>query len=933
MNRKNRESPGNTPEAISRSSPDALLATKLLLPASSHEIIVRSHLLALLNAGLHQRLILLSAAAGFGKTTLLTSWVRSCVPGPQPVAWVSLDVSDNAPFQFWTYVLTALEHCQPGLSRLPFAALHDNPQPSWQAMLTALINGLAQRHEHLVLVLDDYEVITEPEIHALLSSLLTHLPSTLCVVIATRTDPPFSLARLRAQAHVLELRAEQLRATREEMTAFLCDVMDLRLSEQNIRDVDARLQGWWVGMQLAALAFQGKAPSQDFLQVSQGNQPALFEYLVQEVLSRQSERVQRFLLCTSILSRLGNSLCNAVLEQRDSQILLEEVVRSNLFLSPLDSERQWYAYHPFFAEVLRAQLEQTIPTEVPRLHLRASQWYAAHQMRGEAIQHALQAREWSWAATLLEQIPSQHIWSRFKDALLRSWMEHLPHEVVRERPRLCLAAAQSLFWIAPPAATERWVRDARSAWARTHQREAQAGSVPGTAEPKAPTSLLGEIAALQATIAGFYDGDTGAAQAFCQEALTHLEEQQGAARLQVTFAQARAEIARGNFEHALQHVEVGRGRIKAEGDDVLESLYLCEAVWESMMAGKLHQAWQWSQEAIHALQTLEGHQSSQVCWPSTYQAKILHEWNHLEEAQGLAEQAIQLGEQTEMLALLPFGYAVLLQLALSQGKWEEARKVSQQIAYVGRIMSSPYRAAIWSCVDQMRFWLACDELGQARRWVNELNREAPLVSALARERQNIAYARLLLAEAQPEHALHLLLPLVERAIATQRWYHVLEMWLLQIQAYSLLHNQQEALARLAQAVHLGATEGYIRRFVDEGPFMAELLSHIKEQDARKEDLPYLETLLRAFNSHPVPQPTQRASESYPTLLDPLSAREQEVLHLLERGASNQEIAETLVVAIDTIKHHVSNILSKLEVANRTQAVARARDLGLLSAGE
>ena len=644
------------------------------------------------------------------------------------------------------------------------------------------------------------------------------------------------------------------------MTAFLRDVMNLRLSEQDIQDVDARIQGWWTGMQLAALAFKGQASPKDLFRALQGTQPALFEYLVQEVLNRQEEQVQTFLLRTSLLSRLCSSLCNAVLQQQDSQCFLEEVERSNLFLTPLDKERQWYAYHPLFAEALRARLEQAAPAEVPLLHLRASQWYAAHQMRSEAIQHALQAHEWSWAATLMEQIPSQHIWSRFKDALLLSWMEQLPREVVRERPRLCLAKAQSLFWIAPPGITESWLCDARSAWARVHQQEGRAGSVRGRYEPEAPTSLLGEIATLQATIAGFYHGDAGATQAFCQDALTHLEEQQWAARLQVAFAQARANISKGDFERAMQQVQNAWGRIKVEGDYTLEGVYLCEAGWESMMAGKLHQAWQWSQQAIH---TLGGHQPALLCWPYGYQAKILLEWNRLEEAQHLAERAIEMGEQTEMLAFLPFGYTILLQLALSQERWEEARNVSQQLAYVGRIMASPYRAALWSSVDQMRFWLAGDDLEQARRWASDLRRKAPLVSPLAREKQDIAFIRLLLAESQPDHALYLLLPLVERATATQRWYNVLELLLLQVQAYHLQQQQREALARLSQAVHLGVSEGYIRRFVDEGPRMAALLSQLREQEHQEDHLPYLETLLHAFSQRSEAQPTRLKSDPPP----------------------------------------------------------------------
>ena len=935
MDHINQKPQGNAPEPVPRASSDPLLVTKFLPPTLSHELIARPRLLALLNTGLHRRLVLISAAAGFGKTTLLASWVRSLAPGHPKAAWVSLDAGDNAPVQFWTYVLTALEQCQPGLSPLPVASLSEMPQPSWQAVLTALVNNLARQREHLVLVLDNYEEMTEPTIHAQLAFLLEHLPPMLCVVVATQTDPPFSLARLRAQAQIQELRTKQLRASREEITTFLCNVMDLRLTEQETREVDVYLQGWWAGIQLAALSLKGGAHPSDLLQARQGTQPELFAYLVQEVLNRQKKQVQRFLLRTSILPCLCNSLCDTVLEQQDSQFFLEEVERANLFLNPLDEQRQWYAYCPFWASVLRARLEQTSPTEVPLLHLRASQWYAAQQMRSDAIQSALQAHDWPWAALQMEQIPAQRLFF-LEYALLPSWIEQLPREVVRERPRLCLAYARSLLWVAHPGITESWVHDARSAWTRAQRREEQTASARGAHEPEAPASLLGEIAALQATIASFYHGDAGATRAFCQEALSHLDEQQRILRCHITLAQARANFSQGHFAHTMQQMQTEWSQIKAEDDRVLESAYLNVVIQEMILMGNLHQAWQFCEQALHALQTLEGDQSTWLCWHYASQASLLHEWNQLEEAQHLAEQAIELGEQAEVLAFLPLAYTLLMRIALSQERLEEAQKASQQLDYAWRVMPSPYRAATWSSVDQMRFWLAGGNLEQARHWVSDLEQKDPLVSPLARERQQVACVRLLLAKAQPDQALTLLNPLVKQATVTQRWNHVLEMWLLQTQAYQMLQRQQDVLSLLSQAVHLGAPEGYIRRFVDEGALIADLLSQLRQQTPHMEDLPYLETLLGAFNQQPILQPTDRKKEpslSPQPLLDPLTTREQEVLHLLARGASNQEIAEALVVVAGTVKHHITHILSKLEATNRTQAVVRARALGLLSQGE
>lgn len=931
--RPNEEMP--EPASDTHTFPTHLLATKFFVPMPPHALIARSRLTQILDAGFHQHipLILVSAAAGFGKTTLLAAWIRSFPPGHPSVAWVSLDTRDNAPVQFWTYVLTALDACQPGLGTTPFASLHEEPQPAWQSMLTALINTLAQRSEPLLLVLDNYEEITEPTIHALISSLIEHLPSPVCVVLATRADPPFSLARLRARAQILELRTELLRSTEEEEATFLREGMDLHLSEQEIQEVKERTQGWWAGLQLAALALRGRAHPMDLLHELRGNQRAIRDYLVHEVLQRQSAAVQTFLLRTSILDRFSAPLCDALLEQQESQQLLAELERANLFLQALDQHHRWYMYHPLFAEALRSHLEQTAPAEVPALHVRASHWYAAQHMRSEAIEHALRAREWPWAADLIEHLPSQRIWNRLAYALLPSWIEQLPPEVAHTRPRLCLASAQALFWTAPPEVAERWLRDAREAWAVIHAQEEHTSVVDSKRELAAPTSLLGEIAALQAVMAGYYHGDAGATRALCQEALTHLGPQQWATRVQVALAQAIGDFSSGHLASSNQKMQDMSMRAQAEGDLTTSVLFMSRASLGMILSGKLHQAWQFLQHTIQRVTTPDGHLPALAYLLYTLQAEILREWNRLEEAHECAEQAIRMAEQTETIALLQMGYSVLLRIELSQGALECARTTTQCLEDAWKRMPSPYRFAIYSSVEQIRFWLACGEVAQANAWAHQVEHEEPLISPLAQVRQQMALVRVWLAESHPDKALDLLASLERRARVMECWNYVIEIQVLQTLAYQMCDQQQAARSALSQALHLAAPESYIRRFADEGPSLANILCQLREPEQHREPHAYLDTLLMACNQACVvpSQPVQvRASAPPQPLLDPLSARELEVLHLVAQGASNQAIADTFVISVDTVKHHVSNILSKLEVTNRTQAVARARILGLLS---
>jgi LuxR family maltose regulon positive regulatory protein len=412
---------------------DQLLTTKFFVPAATHTLFARPRLLALLDAGLKGSLTLISASAGYGKTTLLSAWVRSLPKGNPLLAWISLDEGDNEPTRFWSYVFTALDNCQEGLCTSLLMLLQDQQPPSIEYLLTELIETLSRSKRQFLLVLDDYHLITEPSISASLRFLLEHLPPQLHVQISTRTDLPFSLAALRAHDQVVEIRTAQLRTTLEEASLFLGEVMGVTLANHEIELVEARTEGWLVGLQLIGLSRQTRATPTDLLAEASGSQDYILDYLTEEVLRQQEEALQSFLLRTSILQRLSAPLCDAVLEQTGSQQMLEQLEQANLFLVSLDEHRRWYRYHALFAEALRARLEQSSQEEVKVLHLRASAWYEQHSQTYEAVYHALQAKAWQRAADLIESVANTCRRSG-EWRTVRRWVEQLPPAVVRARP-------------------------------------------------------------------------------------------------------------------------------------------------------------------------------------------------------------------------------------------------------------------------------------------------------------------------------------------------------------------------------------------------------------------------------------------------------------------------------------------------------------------
>ena len=838
-----------------------LLATKFYAPMSPGMLIRRPRLHALLNESLKSALTLVSAPAGFGKTTLLSTWTQSLPATQAQVAWLSLDEDENDLQLFWTYVLSALDQQQPERFTPLFKSLQSPQAPPLHSILTSLINLARESSEHLVLVLDDYHVITEQQVHTTLSYLVEHLPPQLHIILATRTDPPLPLSLLRTRRLLREIRTEQLRCSMQETKAFFQHVVGTPLPDQTIQEVVARTEGWLAGLQLLALSLPEHVDPLTLLQEVSGEQRYILDYLIEVVLQKQPPEVQRFLLGTCILERLSASLCDAVMEQMGSQAMLEYLERANLFVVSLDHKRQWYRYHALFAETLSYQLQQRYAGLVPLLHHRASHWYAQHQQATQAILHAFKAKEWHWAADLIEQNypPLIHCAlgaNRYILVQIRQWIEQLPAEILAGRPHFCVACVHLLWTITPHCLLSTWLDLAETALKASFKEqmptEVSRGS-PSLQEQQERTDLLGRLLTLRAFLHSFQE-DGQVALTLDEQALALLSPENTAFRAIVAFVNSRA-CYTSSLNDVVAAIKFGNqgARLAQQASQpavaicIMSLNFIC-LIW----AGRLHEAeWLIQQALLQEIPSGDSH-LPEVGWIMLSQAEILHERNQLAAAQALVTEAIALCEQSIALASfhhLCQGYAIQIRICLSRADVDAACTFLKQVQQLGTLMNQLVYLDAYSyftIVDQVRVWLACGELDRATCWAEALGVREQHLTPFARERLEVALARIYLAKDQPTVALQRLDPALQRATAGQRWGHVLEIRLLQALAHQRLDEEAQALAALSEAVRLGEPECYLRSFVDEGTPMADLLSRLRQEQGHFGLTPYLDTLLAAF---------------------------------------------------------------------------------------
>jgi LuxR family transcriptional regulator, maltose regulon positive regulatory protein len=923
------EPPATTASTAATAERGVLLATKLHIPRTRPGFVARPRLADRLAAAHGGELTLVCAPAGFGKTALLADWARR---DRRPVAWLSLDEGDNDPARFWRQVAAALDQVQAGTGKRVGALLGPPAPRSFEGLVTALVNELNGVAEEPVLVLDDYHLIQAPAVHQSVGFLLGHLPACLRLVLASRADPPLPLARLRARGQLVELRERDLRFTPQEAAALLRTAVGPELPEAAVAALVDRTEGWVAGLQLAALSLQGRGDLAEFVASFLGSHRYVLDYLTEEVLARQPDQMVGFLLETSVLARLSGPLCEAVTGRADSQRLLEQAERTGLFLVPLDEVRGWWRYHQLFADLLRARLQQQQPERVPQLHRVAAAWCEQRGLVDDAVRHALAAGEAVWAARLLER-HFDELLRRSEDPTLRRWLRVLPAELVRSRPRLCLAqafvaaAAGDVEAIQPPLeAAERALAD--------HRDQLEEPYEPSVGRAASQLTNVPAAIALQRATLAHLRGDADETAASARQGLAALEEGDRTLEEATRWYLAVADWLGGRLAAAEPAFATSVDGWLAAGQQTL-------AAWGSYYLGQIRVA----QGRLGAAQRTYQRALAGAEEPgaSTLQisrlahlgmAGVLYELGELDAACQHASDGVRLCRQFAYAPPLATGLAILAWIRHAQGNragalaaMQEAERVQPSPAAVGLLDPLPVLRA--------RLALAHGEVAEAARWVQQRGLGADDEPSYPCEREYLVLARVLLAQQAPQRALALLERLHALAEAQGRIGSLIQLRTLQALALQAGGDQAGALEALAEALTLGAPEGWLRVFVDEGAPMAALLHRLlagrRQQLADGVPRGYLARLADAFEQAglPIRLPTSRGGVVVAGLVEPLTARELEVLQLLAAGAPNRAIAERLVVTPETVKKHLSHLFAKLGVANRTQAVAQARELGLL----
>jgi len=916
-----------------------------------------------LNAGLAKgaKLTLISAPAGFGKTTVTTEWITQ---RERPVAWLSIDEGDNDPTRFLTYFISALQTIAPNVGEEVLLVLQSPQPPPVETILITLLNEILSIPDNFIFVLDDYHLTDSKAIDDSLTFLLEHQPLQMHLVITTREDPNLPLARLRVRDQLTELRAADLRFTSSEAAEFLNQVMDLHLSTEDIAALEDRTEGWIAGLQLAALSMRDNQDVHRFIQAFAGDNRYIVDYLIEEVLQRQPEAVRSFLLRTSILDRLNGSLCDAVMRHQDSSARLEALQRGNFFLIPLDDKRHWYRYHHLFADVLHMHLMAEQPDQVPALHRRASEWYEQNGSSADAIRHALAGGDFERAADLVE-LASPAMSRNRQEAILLGWLQSLPDELLQYRPVLGVTYAHVLMASGELEGVEARLQDAER-WLNT---TADMGERPDASSAEMVVvdkeefrRLPGMIAIARAGLA-LARGDVPGTVTYAQRALDLAPEDDDMTRGGAAGFLGLAYWTSGDLEAAHRTYADGMASLQKAGNisDAINGATTLAAI--RIAQGRLHDAMRTYEQA---LQLAMEHGTPGFAVRGTADmyvgmSEILRERNDLHAATQHLLRSKEMGEHTGFPENRYRWRVAMARIRHAQGDLEGALEMLDEAErlYMSDFSPNVHPIAAW----KTRVWVAQGRLAEALGWARKQGLSAEDELSYLREFEHITLARILLARYGSDHidsAIHEAIGLLERLLkAAQeggRMGSVIEILLLQALAQHMQGDIPAALLPLGQALTLAEPEDYVRIFLDEGEPMRLLIEDLRgkivdgsfavSQSQPMELLPYIERLLRSFSTGQTATTDQQHSPALApvgrrlgvqvspilpieNLVEPLSQRELEVLRLLKTELSGPEIARELTIALSTVRTHTESIYSKLNVKTRRAAVKRAIELNLI----
>jgi LuxR family maltose regulon positive regulatory protein len=895
-------------------TPRYLLSTKIQIPPLPPKTIQRTRLLEALDRGLQPniRLTLLSAPAGYGKTTLLSAWIQD---RGFPSAWLSLDEGDNDPVRFLSYLLAAIESGIPTADLPSYTGEQLSEDEIQQRILIPLINQMGQSPRQTTLVLDDYHWIQSQTIHDRMSYLLDHLPPQVHLLITTRADPPLPITRVRGRGQLNELRMEDLRFQVNEAEAFLRTFTDLALTPEEMQSLTHRTEGWISGLQMAAASLQGHEDQANFIRDFSGSHHYIMDYLVDEVLRRQSPKIQAFLLNTSILTRLCGSLCDAVMEEvgevtEPSQRILKSLERANLFIVPLDAQREWYRYHRLFADLLLARLRLKHPEDIPALHRRASEWCEDHGLMDEAVQHAILTNDHKFAADLVERA-AQETFMRSETMTFLRWVQRLPEDEIRKRPKLGVYRAWSLLLHGAPLST---IED----------------QLQKSPEETYPTGIS---LTLQAFIA-LSQGQIEHGLELTKQALETLPEDEIYLRDFATYCAAATQAALGEVEDGIQLLEQTSQTSQRSGNKAATVIILCELGEMRLRQLQVKEAEKLFRQALNIATEQDGKLLPIAGEPLIGLGDVALERYDLASAERLLQEGLQQAERWSLISTLN-GHLSMAMLHFVRGDTLALQDSLETLHDLAQLFDASefddwivelFEAGIKvrkGDLEAVRAWVAHRDLDNAPERIPSLYQQDQVVARLYKYELPIL-ARLYIAEGRYEQAIKVVEELISLAEQANRPFLQIEAEILKARVFHAMDDSDSSLAALRRALQMAAPVDAERVFLVEGDEFIQLIQTTRSEWDSPELIEFTDRLLSRAGL-----PTSMEPPTTQDLLEPLSPRELEVLHLLPSGLTAEELADELIVSVNTVRSHMKSIYAKLGVHSRHEAVARATELDLL----